>query len=103
MKPQSLDTLHGQTAVARLSITMARSGECRVEGSITDKAFAHFMLDTARDVVNNYHNRGKLTDGQILIVPAYDTALVGTEEEKKLLAARHELADAMGGRNGGAT
>lgn len=95
MKRQSLDDVHGETGVARIVITMARSGNCRVEGSITDKAFAHFMLDTARDVVNNYHSRAKLMDGQAIIVPAYDTALVGTEEEKKLLAARDELANAM--------
>jgi len=95
MKPQSLDDLHGDTVVARITVTMARSGACRVEGSITDHAFAHFMLDTARDVVNNYHGRAKLMDGKAIIVPAYDTALVGTPEEKKLLAARDELADAM--------
>jgi hypothetical protein len=93
MKRADLDDKHGQTIVARIEIVMNRAGECRVEGSITDKAFAHFMLDTARDVVNGYHARG----GSI-IVPAYDTALVGTNEEKLLLAARHELADAMGNR-----
>lgn len=95
MKRQTLDDLHGQTAVARISIVMTRDGACKVEGSITDHAFANFMLDTARDVVNNYHGRAKLMDGKALIVPAYDTALVGTPEEKKLLAARDELADAM--------
>lgn len=95
MKRDSLDDLHGITTVARIAITMDRSGACRVEGSITDRAFAHFMLDTARDVVNNYHNRAALMEGKALIVPAYDTALVGTPEEKLLLAARHELADAM--------
>lgn len=94
-KRHTLDDLHGDTAVARITITMARSGACKVEGAITDHAFATFMLDTARDVVNNYHNRAKLMDGKAIIVPAYDTALVGTPEEKKLLAARHELADAM--------
>jgi len=97
MKRATLDDLHGDTVVARITVTMARSGACRVEGSITDHAFAHFMLDTARDVVNNYHGRTKLMDGKAIIVPAYDTALVGTPEEKKLLAARDELADAMGG------
>lgn len=95
MKHQSMDDLHGDTAVANISITMARSGNCRVEGSITDYDFALFLLDTARDVVSNYHNRAKLMDGKALIVPAYDTALVGTPQEKQLLAARHELADAM--------
>jgi hypothetical protein len=92
---QTLDDLHGATTVATISITMDRTGACRVEGSITDHAFANFMLDTARDVVNNYHGRAKLMNGQAIIVPAYDTALVGTPEEKLLLAARHELADAM--------
>lgn len=98
MKRQTLDDLHGQTGVARISIVMTRDGACKVEGSITDKAFAHFMLDTARDVVNNYHERAKLMDGKAILVPAYDTALVGTEEEKKLLAARDALANAMAGR-----
>ena len=68
----------------------------KVEGSITDYEFANYMLDTARDVVNNYHGRAKDAD-KPLIVPAYDTALVGTEAEKKLLAARDELANAMAG------
>lgn len=93
----SLDDKHGATVVARIEIAMTRDGACRVMGSITDHAFANFMLDTARDVVNNYHGRAKLMDGKAIIVPAYDTALVGTPEEKKLLAARHELADAMQG------
>lgn len=92
-KRADLDDRHGQTVVARISIAMNRAGECRVEGSITDRAFAHFMLDTARDVVNGYHDRGGT-----IIVPAYDTALVGTPEEQRLLAARDELSNAMEGR-----
>lgn len=96
-KRHTLDDLHGDTTVATITISMARSGACRVEGSITDHAFATFLLDTARDVVNNYHGRAQLMEGKALIVPAYDTALVGTPEEKRLLAARHELADAMVG------
>jgi hypothetical protein len=90
MKRQTLDDIHGQTVVAHIGLTMDRAGNMKVEGSITDKEFAHFMLDTAKDVVNSYHAKG----GKV-IVPAYDTAMVGTEAEKKLLAARHELADAM--------
>lgn len=87
---QSLDDVHGATLVCRITIEMDRMGNVRVDGSITDREFALLMLDTARDVVNSYHAKG----GKI-IVPANDTALVGTEAEKKLLAARHELADAM--------
>lgn len=92
MKPSNLDDLHGDTVVAKITISMARSGMMKVEGSITDYEFAHHMLDTARDVVNNYH--GRATKGSI-IVPAYDTSLVGTDSEKKLLKARDELANAM--------
>ncbi len=94
---QNLDALHGATVVAHISIAMDRTGACRVEGSITDYEFAMFLFKTAEDVVSNYHNRAKLMDGKALIVPAYDTALVGTEAEKRLLAARHELANALGG------
>jgi hypothetical protein len=93
-----MDDVHGETAVAMIKITMARSGNCKVEGSITDHEFATFMLDTAKDVVANYHNRAKLMGGNAIVVPAYDTALVGTEAEKKLLLARDELANAMTGR-----
>ena len=88
----TLDDLHGDTVVARITISMTRSGMMKVEGSITDYEFALHMLDTARDVVNNYHKRA---DANSIIVPAYDTSLVGTDAEKKLLQARHELADAM--------
>lgn len=90
MKKQTLDDLHGATLVCRIVVSMDRMGNCKVEGSITDREFALLMLDTARDVVNSYHAKG----GKI-IVPAYDTALVGTDAEKKLLAARDELANAM--------
>ncbi len=88
----TLDDLHGDTVVAQIKISMGRSGMMKVEGSITDYEFALHMLDTARDVVNNYHKRA---DANSIIVPAYDTSLVGTDAEKKLLQARHELADAM--------
>ena len=94
MKRASLDDLHGDTTVARITISMARSGMMKVEGSITDYEFALHMLDTARDVVNSYHGRAVTMDAP-LIVPAYDTSLVGTESERKLLAARDELANAM--------
>jgi hypothetical protein len=93
MTSQTLDDLHGATVVAQIKITMDRAGNCKVEGSITDHEFATIMLTTAQDVVNNYHGKAVKNGG--LIVPAYDTALVGTDAEKKLLAARHELADAM--------
>lgn len=90
---QTLDDLHGATTVCRITIEMDRAGNVKVEGSITDHEIANLMLDTAKDVVRSYHAKG----GKI-IVPAYDTALVGTEAEKKLLLARHELSDAMAGR-----
>lgn len=94
MKPATIDDLHGDTVVAAIKISMARSGMMKVEGSITDYEFALHMLDTARDVVNSYHGRASVNKASI-IVPANDTSLVGTDAEKKLLAARHELANAM--------
>lgn len=96
MKRQDLDDLHGATVVCRISLEMDRTGNMRVEGSITDEAFALFMIDTARDTIKAHHARRRLGQTSQIIVPAYDTALVGTPEEKMLLAARHELADAMG-------
>ena len=95
IKRHDLDDRHGETVVAAITVTMARSGACGVEGSMADHALATFMLDAAKDGVNNYHGRAKLMDGKAIIVPAYDTALVGTPEEKLLLAARDELSNAM--------
>ncbi len=95
MKRQTLDDVHGETAVAKITITVSRSGNCKVEGAITDHAFATFMLDTARDVVNNFHQRAQLQAGKGVIVPVYDTPLVNTPQEQRLLDARHRLADAM--------
>jgi hypothetical protein len=97
MSRQSLDDVHGATLVCRIGITMDRMGNVRVDGAITDEEIALLMIDTARDVIKSYHARRRAGTGSQLIVPAYDTALVGTDAEKKLLAARHELADAMEG------
>jgi hypothetical protein len=91
-KRATLDDLHGDTVVSKITISCTRAGAMKVEGSITDYVYAMAMLETAQDVVRNYHNRATPDS---IVVPAYDTALVGTEAEKKLLAARHELADAM--------
>lgn len=95
MKRQTLDDIHGDTVVAQITISMARSGNCKVEGAITDHSFANFMLDTARDVVNNYHSRGQLLAGKGVIVPVYDTPLVHTEQEQRLLDARNQLDNAL--------
>jgi hypothetical protein len=97
-KPVSMDDLHGDTPVAAIGITLYRSGLMRIDGSITDEVYARYLLDTARDTLKNYHiqQRKGLRSG--IIIPAHDTALVGTPEEKKLLAARHELANAMAGK-----
>lgn len=94
----TLDDVHGATTVCRITVTMDRMGNCKVDGSITDEEIATLMLDTARDVIRSYHAKRKAGTGSQIIVPAYDTALVGTDAEKKLLAARHELSDAMAGR-----
>lgn len=96
-KPVSLDDLHGDTPVASIEIVMLRSGMMRIAGSITDEVFARHMLDTARSTLDNYHIQQKLGKRSAILVPAYDTSLVGTPEEKKLLLARDELSNAMAG------
>lgn len=92
-----MDDLHGDTPVATIEIVLMRSGLMRIAGSITDEKFVQYMLDTAKDTMRNYHAKQKLGQRSPIIVPAYDTALVGTPEEKQLLAARHDLANAMAG------
>ncbi len=97
MGPKSLDDIHGATVVAQIDIKMDRMGNMRVAGSITDEKAALAMLDAAKDVLRNYHMKQKMGLRSSIVVPGYDTALTGTEYEKKLLAARHQLADAMAG------
>jgi hypothetical protein len=94
MSSRDPDDLYGDTVVASLEIKLRRNGAMSVGGSITDEAYALHLLDTARDTVRNYHNQQRLGLRSTLIVPAYDTSLVGTPEEKKLLAAREELHQA---------
>ena len=89
-----MDNLHGDTIVSQITISCARNGVMKVEGSITDEVYALAMLETAKDVVKNYAKRA-IGNDKAIIVPAYDTALVGTDAEKKLLESRHELASLM--------
>ena len=89
------DDLHGDTVVSEIAIQLRRNGAMSVSGSITDEIYARYLLDTARDTLTNYHLQRTLGLRSQLIVPAHDTALVGTPEEKKLLESRHELANAM--------
>lgn len=95
MSGHNLDDLHGDTVVASIEIKLRRNGSMSVGGSITDETYARYLLDTARDTLTNYHIQRRLGNRSQIIVPAHDTALVGTPEEQKLLAARNELADAL--------
>lgn len=88
------DDIHGDTVVAEITIKMRRNGCMSVAGSITDEVYARHLLDTARDTLTNYHINQKLGKRSELIVPAYDTSLVGTEAEKKLIKSRDELSNA---------
>lgn len=89
------DDLHGDTVVAEVVIQMRRNGCMSVAGSIEDFEYGKMLLDTARDTLGTYHARKRMGNGSTIIVPAHDTALIGTPQEKKLLAARDELANAM--------
>jgi len=93
--PKTLDDIHGDTVVASLTIQMTRAGMMSLAGSITDEKYIQFMLETALQYMKGYHAQQKLGRRSPILVPAHDTALVGTPEEKKLLAARDALANAM--------
>ena len=90
------DDLYGDTVVAVLEIKLRRNGCMSLGGSITDETYAMYLLDTARDTLRSYHTSRRLGLTSQLVVPAHDTALVGTPEEKKLIAAREELVAASG-------
>jgi hypothetical protein len=97
-KRDALEDLHGDTPVAFIGITLLRSGVMKMEGSITDEKIVMHMLDTARDTMVNYHAKQKLGQRSPILVAADDTALVGTPEEKRLIAARDELDNAYRGK-----
>ena len=86
------DDLHGETVVAFLEIKLRRSGAMSVAGHINDLAFGLHLLDTARETLKNHHAQLAAGTRGGLIVPAYDTSLVGTPEERKLFDARGEIA-----------
>lgn len=94
----SLDDLHGDTVVASITVSLSRAGNMSLAGSLTDTAYILYMLETAVQYMKEHEIKRSLGERSQLIVPAYDTALVGTPEEKRLLAARDELSDAMVGR-----
>lgn len=93
--PATLDDIHGDTVVATLTISVTRAGNMSLAGSLTDEAYIQFMLETALQYMKGYHAQQKLGNRSAILVPAHDTALVGTPEEKRLLAARDELSNAM--------
>jgi hypothetical protein len=89
-----LDNLHGSPVVAKLVIELHRDGSMSVAGSLTDEVYDLFLLDTARDTIKAYHAQRRAGLRGQLVVPAYDTALVGTPEERKLIQARDQLDNA---------
>lgn len=82
------------TVVAFLEIKMRRSGLMSVAGTITDEQATLALLDTARaTMVENFARQKKKleSDKPTIIVPGYDTALTGSEYEKKLIRATSDL------------
>lgn len=90
-----MDDLHGDIPVARIEMVLMRSGVMRIEGSITDEAFTAHMLKTATETLRGYHAQQKLGNRSPILVAADETSLVGTPEERRLIAARDELSNAM--------
>lgn len=88
------DDRHGDTIVATITIQLRRNGAVGISGSITDEMSAKYMLETAADTLRGYHAQQKLGQRSPILVPAHDTAIVGTVEEKQLLQARDELSRA---------
>lgn len=84
----NLDEMIAGTIVAFLEIKMRRDGVMSIGGTITDEKSVLAMLDTARATMVETFKRNR--EGKI-IVPAHDTAAVGTELEKNLLRATEGL------------
>lgn len=65
------DDLRDDDVLARLVVTVHRSGAMSVSGDIHDEKFALSMIDAARDSVRSFHLR---RHGE-LIIPASATGL----------------------------
>jgi hypothetical protein len=63
--------LRDDDVLARLTITVHRSGAMSVAGDIHDQQFALSMIDAARDSVRSHH----LRQSGSLIIPASATGL----------------------------
>lgn len=78
----------GETVVVFVEIKMMRSGLMSIGGSITDEKAILAMIDTARSTLVESFRANR--EGKI-IVPGYDTAIVGTDYEKRLIGATDQL------------
>jgi hypothetical protein len=96
-----LDDQFGETVVAEIVIQLRRNGAMSVAGNINDEAFGIYLIDTAKDTLRNYHARLRLGQVGGLIVPAYDTALTGTPEERQLAESWNELHKARDAKEKG--
>lgn len=97
MARQTLDDLHGDVVVASVTINLTRAMNMSIAGTITDEAYILGMLESAVEYLKSQQIRRKLAEGQGIVIASHDTALYRTPEEKKLLAARDEIANAMVG------
>jgi hypothetical protein len=89
-----VDPPFGETVVAFLEIKLRRDGLMSIGGSITDEKAVLGMIDSARATLVEEFKRQNKKAGAI-IVPGYDTALTGSDYEKKLLDATGQLVKAQ--------
>lgn len=68
---QDPDALYDDAPVARIELTVRRSGAMSVAGTIDNQAYALAMLANAADAIRNYHTRKKSQ----LIIPGNDVSL----------------------------
>ena len=63
----------GDDVMAKLTVTVFRSGAMSVAGNIEDRAYALALIDGARDAVINHHARMANQGG--VIMPRHDNPL----------------------------
>lgn len=96
-KPMTMDDLHGDVEVASVTVSLSRAMNMAISGTITDETYILMMLESAAEYLRNQKARRELSEGNRLVVPGYDTAMHRTPQERALIEARHQVADAMGG------
>jgi hypothetical protein len=69
MKTGDANEMRDDDVIAEIRIRCRRDGAMSVAGDIQDKMYALAMLDSARECIENHHQRQQFMDGKSVMIP----------------------------------